>query len=96
MGKKTDHFSFRLNHPVLTDYLNSMPKGERSEYIRQAIINYNNLFIKLENIENKLDIIFNILQQKTHIKIDHQDQIQEPGALSDKLVAASLQDLLEL
>lgn len=34
------HYSFRLEHPELEKLLNSLRTGERSDYIRQALVFY--------------------------------------------------------
>lgn len=54
---KCKHYTFRVDDPFLINLLESIPKKERSKYIREALQMYANLADKLSEMNDKLNTI---------------------------------------
>lgn len=54
---KCKHYTFRVDDPFLINLLESIPKKERSKYIRAALKMYTNLADRLDEMDKKLNTI---------------------------------------
>ena len=87
-------FSFRIDDTELMTYLQSMPAGRRSEYIRQALLFYQNHGAILTEINSGVKELLS--RPRTQVTEKLADEVEEVDTEIDDVLGDSIMDILNM
>ena len=87
-------FSLKSDDTELMAYLEDMPAGKRSEYIRQALLFYQNHGAILTEINSGVKEL--LARPRTQFNEKLADEVEEVDAELDDLLGDSIMDILNM